>query len=229
MTISEALLTVILLLGIATLTISFYALRSSRRSEGLGEDRYELLRDQHDRLTLLREERGMLVEVLERESQERRQLMESLKAASPQLVDDLEQFRQESVENARRADEQQEQERLRLEQELQRLEQELEQVSDERSRIQQKAEGAAHDLQQLKGDLESEKDKRQEAQRGAEQLEQERLRMKRELDRSKEESEGRGPKARPWWRRPVLVVGMLLGALAAWFTSLIVALNLLSP
>ena len=43
----------------------------ARRSEELGEGRFELLRDQHERLELLREERRMLLDELERERRER--------------------------------------------------------------------------------------------------------------------------------------------------------------
>jgi hypothetical protein len=33
----------------------------------------------------------------------------------------------------------------------------------------------------------------------------------------------------PWLRRPALIAGLLFGVLVAWFASLVVALNLLSP
>ena len=46
----DALLGAVLLVGVATLAVAIGALRSSRRSEGLGENRYELLRDQQERL-----------------------------------------------------------------------------------------------------------------------------------------------------------------------------------
>ena len=49
-------------LGVATLSVAVGALRSARRGEQLGEDRLELLRDQHERLELLREERRTLTE-----------------------------------------------------------------------------------------------------------------------------------------------------------------------
>jgi len=83
--------------------------------------------------------------------------------------------------------------------------------------------------QQLAEELEREREERLEAQRRAEQLEEEGIRLEWELGRSKEEPGGRRSEARPWWRRSVLVVGLLLDALAAWFTSLAVALSLLSP
>jgi hypothetical protein len=67
----DLLLPAVLWVSIVPLAVAIGALRSSRRSEGLGEDRYELLRDQHDRLEMLREERRMLTEQLERESRER--------------------------------------------------------------------------------------------------------------------------------------------------------------
>jgi hypothetical protein len=75
---TNALLGGILLIGVATLIVAFRTLRSSQRSEGLDQDRYELLRDQRERLQLLCEERRMLVEELGRESRERQQLIETL-------------------------------------------------------------------------------------------------------------------------------------------------------
>jgi colicin import membrane protein len=270
----DVLLPAVLLVGIATLAIAVGALRSSRRSQELGEDRYELLRDQHDRLELLREERRTLIEELERESQERRQLMEALKGAGPQLGEGVEQALQKNVETARRAEQQEQQRRLRLERELRRLEQELEQerearaeterrvqqqeqerrrleeelkrdrrgrlevqqrleqleqVGEERSRIEQQAERATQNLQQLRVDLEREREQRLEAQRRAEQLEQERLGLEQELGRSKEGPGSRLSAARPWWRKPISVVALLLGSLIVWLTSLVVALNLINP
>jgi hypothetical protein len=35
--------------------------------------------------------------------------------------------------------------------------------------------------------------------------------------------------ARPWWRKPIAVVALLLGSLIVWLTSLVVALNLINP
>jgi hypothetical protein len=60
-------------LGIATLGVALGALRSALRAEKLGEDRFELLRDQQERLELLREERRVLTEGLEFERRERLQ------------------------------------------------------------------------------------------------------------------------------------------------------------
>src|SRR5919107_4937606 len=105
MAMTTALLAVILSVGIIILTVAIFTLRSSRRSEELGEGRYELLRDQHDRLELLREERRVLLEELERESQERQRFAELLGEANPQLVEGLKQLRERSVENARRTEE----------------------------------------------------------------------------------------------------------------------------
>ena len=58
-------------LGVANLVAAVGALRGARRAEELGEGRFELLRDQHERLELLREERRMLLDELERERRER--------------------------------------------------------------------------------------------------------------------------------------------------------------
>jgi hypothetical protein len=76
-------------------------------------------------------------------------------------------------------------------------------------------------------------------QRRAEGQEQEWARLERELQRSQAELDRREraptcnrrekPEASsPWRRRPILVAGLLLGALIAWFTSLVVALNVLA-
>src|SRR5215208_3689795 len=94
----DLLLPGVLLVSIVTLIITIGSLRSSRRSEVLGEDRYELLRDQRDRLELLREERRMLIEELERQSREHQQLMEFLGKIPSQLVEDLKKERREHLE-----------------------------------------------------------------------------------------------------------------------------------
>lgn len=66
-------------LGVANLVAAIGALRGTRRAEELGEGRYELLRDQHERLELLREERRMLLDELERERRERLEAQERVK------------------------------------------------------------------------------------------------------------------------------------------------------
>ena len=214
-----------------------------------------MLPNKQDLRNLLHEERRILIEELERESQDRQGLLESWKEGGPPLVEELKQLRQSGIESAHR--DEQEQERSRLQQELQRSEQELEkerrvrlevqrrveqleQEGNERSMIQQQAERTEHNLQQLRRDLESEREERLEAQRRAEQLEEERLRLKQELNRANGELDNPGRPSVPdragepggyraWWRKPSLVVGLLLGVMAAWFTSLVVALNLLYP
>ena len=64
----DLLLPAVLVVGIVTLAVTIRNMLSVRKSEELGESRYELLRDQRDRLEILREERRMLIEELERES-----------------------------------------------------------------------------------------------------------------------------------------------------------------
>jgi hypothetical protein len=66
-------------LGVANLVAAIGALRGTRRAEELGEGRYELLRDQHERLELLREERRMLLDELQRERRERLEAQERVK------------------------------------------------------------------------------------------------------------------------------------------------------
>jgi F0F1-type ATP synthase assembly protein I len=91
----------------------------------------------------------------------------------------------------------------------------------------------------LAEDLESGREERVEVQRQAEWQEQELARLEQELRRSQAELNHRKRAAdpdeaaesgagRPWWRRHPLVVGLLLGVLIAWFTSLAVALNMLA-
>ena len=132
----DLLLPGVLLVSIVTLIITIGTLRSSRRSEGLGENRYELLRDQHDRLDMLREERRMLTEALERESRERQQLTEYLEETDPRLMENLERRPQARTESEREA-ERLEEERQRLEQEHRRLGEELEQERRKRLEVQQ--------------------------------------------------------------------------------------------
>ena len=60
-------------------------------------------------------------------------------------------------------------------------------------------------------------------------LEQELGQSQAELERRKRSSARAASRAsRPWWRRPILAFGLLLGVLIAWFTSLVVALNMLA-
>ncbi len=149
----DVLLPGVMLVGIATLIVAVGALRSSRRSEGLGEDRYELLRNQHEQLEILREERQVLVEELKRESRERQHLMKTLEEARPRLVEDVEGVRREHGEAERQA-EQQEHERARLQHELKRLEEELERERRGHSEVQQRAEQQEQERLRLEGELE---------------------------------------------------------------------------
>ncbi len=54
----DILLPVVLPVSVATLAVAISALVDSRRSQTLAEDRYKLLRDQRDRLELLRKSDG---------------------------------------------------------------------------------------------------------------------------------------------------------------------------
>jgi hypothetical protein len=200
----------ILFICIVILAVAFFTLRSSRRAEQIGEGRYELLRDHQERLEFLREERQMLVDqLLERQSQERQRFTEDMRPHAVgdlaqerlrlELEQELEQERQAGRENVRKVEEQ-EQERQRLEQECSRLEEELKRSRQDHL----------------------------EAQRRVEQLERERLGLEQKLGRSGEGLGSGGPGARPWWRKPIPVVALLLGAVLVWLTSLVVALNLLT-
>ena len=231
-------LLLIFLTCIVTLIVGVRILQSSRRSESLGEDRNELLRDQYERLELLREERQVLLKKQEDESRERRQLMEYLGGDRTQLVDDreMEQLRTENAHNAQQF----EQERLRLEQELDQLREELEREQRTHIEAQQQTERLELEHQQLTVDLQNERQERSEAQQRSEQQERELASLEKELQRMKEESDIQGRvssqnrsqmrgKPRPVWRRIVLLGGLVLVVLVAWLTSLMMALSILTP
>jgi fused signal recognition particle receptor len=230
-----AALLVIFIVCIGALVVGLRTLQSSRRSEGLGEDRNQLLRDQYERLELLREERQALIEELQGETRERRQLMKYLEGGRTQLVDDLEAERQGRIESARSV-EQNDQERGRLEQQIHQLQEELEQESRTHLEAQQRAERLEQEHQLLTAELEKE---RSEGQQRDAQREEERELLLQELRHVQEqlESQKRAPSrnrsqkretVRPWWHRGILVAGLLVGVLAAWLTSVMVALNMLS-
>ena len=245
----------ILLVSILTLAVAIRSLQSSRTSERLGEDRYELLRDQWARLEFLREERKMLMDELERQSRERQQLTEFLGKTPPQLVEDLKRERTEHLEAQERIEDL-EQERLRLEQELHRLKEQLERERQghlesqrraeqlerqqkEQSGTRQELERLGQERQRLTEDLKKEREERSGAQRRIKQQEQERAHLQREFQRLRAELDSRrrapttdrvkeSESSRPWWRKPALVVGLLVGALLLWLTSLVVGLSLIS-
>ena len=230
---------VIFLTCIATLGVGIRILQSSRRSEALGEDRNELLRDQYERLEVLREERQVLIEELEGESRERRQLMEYLGGDQTQLADDRETESQRQAEIARNA-QQFEQERLLMEQELHQLHDELEREQQTHLETQQHAERLELEHQQLTVDLQDARQQHSEAELRSEEQEQENAALVQELQRMKEEahslkevsSQNRSRTRKgsyPVWRRIGLLAGLVLVVLVAWLTSLMVALSILSP
>jgi hypothetical protein len=232
-------LLVIFLTSITTLVVGIRIMRSSRRSEVLGEDRNELLRDQYERLELLREERQVLIEELEGESRERRQLMEYLGGGRTQLVDDQEMGLQGDSENSPNA-KQSEQERLHLEQQLDQLQEELGREQQTSLEAQQHTERLEQEYQQLTEDLQNERQERLEVQQRSEQQEQEKASMEQELQRMKQEAESKKQmssrnrsqtreRSRPLWRRVVLLGGLIIVVLVAWLTSLVVALSILTP
>jgi chromosome segregation ATPase len=251
-----ALLGSILLVSILTLAATIRTLRSSRRSEELGEDRYALVSEQRDRLDLLREERRMLLDELERRGRERQELLEFLGKTPSQLVDDLKKERREHLETQEGIGAL-ERERLHLEQELQQSKEHLEQERQahleaqqraeqlqrqerEQSSIQQELERLSEEHQRLTEDLESERGERSRAERRADSQEQERTRLEGELRslRAELDSQKQTPvrdpvteseATHPWYRRSLPVIGLLLSALILWLTSLVVVLYLLSP
>jgi chromosome segregation ATPase len=127
-----------------------------------------------------------------------------------------------------------------MEQELRRLEEELEREREQRAEVQRELERFGPEHQGLTEDLETERHELREAQQRAEQQEQDRARLEQEInvletklerqERALTRSRVKLPGAPlPWLRRPGLIAGLLFGVLVAWFASLVVALNLLSP
>jgi hypothetical protein len=131
-------------LGAATLLVAFGALRSARRAEEVGENRYELLREHAERLELLREERKTLIEELELERRERLQAqrrVEQLTREHPHL--ELERELQRVTEELQLEREG----RLHNYRERQRLAEELQEERLARSEDQQEAQREAERLQ----------------------------------------------------------------------------------
>ena len=150
-------------LGIATLGVASGALRSALRAEKLGEDRFELLRDQHERLELLREERRVLTEELEFERRERleaqkraKQLMREhphleLEREIQRLTEELELEREGRLHNHR---------------ERQRLSEELERERLARSQDQRNIERLERELRELEWQLEERQGPRKASRKG---------------------------------------------------------------
>ncbi len=150
-------------LGIATLGVASGALRSALRAEQLGEDRFELLRDQHERLELLREERRVLTEELEFERRERleaqkrvKQLMREhphleLEREIQRLTEELELEREGRLHNHR---------------ERQRLSEELERERLARSQEQRNIERLERELRELEWLLEERQEPRKASRKG---------------------------------------------------------------
>jgi chromosome segregation ATPase len=151
-------------LGVATLLVAAGGLRSARRGELLGHDRIELLRDQAERLELLREERKTLSEELELERHERleaQRRVEQLTREHPHLELERELNRvTEELELEREG-------RLHNHRERQRLEAELEEERLGRSEDQRKAQREIGRLQREVQDLVEELDRLWEERREA--------------------------------------------------------------
>jgi hypothetical protein len=251
---TDLILSGVLLLGVATFVVAVRVLRSSQRSEHLGESRYELLLNQRDMIEMLREERQMLSEELQRRSHEQQRQKErfhgthsgssedperkrTLDNGSAQWSERQEWGQRHTEREYQKLREERESERRAILEAQQRIEQ-LEKDEEERLRIQQEKEQLAQKRQQLTRDLERERAERQKIQQQAERLQQERVRLQKEYQLLRKELDGlrRSPTEpsaeqlkvyRPRWSRPVQLTAVLFGILALWFTSLVVALNLL--
>ena len=155
-------------LGVATLLVAAFALRSARRGERLGEDRYELMREQAERLTVLREERKTLTEELELERRERVQAqrrVEQLMREHPHL--ELERELQRVTEEL----ELEREGRLHNHRERQRLTQQLEEQrlarSDEQREAQRQVGRLQREVRDLTEELEGLWEEQQRASKGS--------------------------------------------------------------
>jgi hypothetical protein len=154
-------------LGAATLGVAVGVLRSTRRSERLGEDRFELLRDQGDRLELVREERRTLTQELELERQERleaQQRVKQLTREHPHLELERELTRvTEELELEREG-------RLHNHRERQRLAEELEEERLARSEDRREVERLQRKVQALGEELEEMREERRATSKGSKGL-----------------------------------------------------------
>lgn len=253
---TDLILSGVLLLSIATFAVVILVLRTSQRSAHTGERRYDLLLNQRDVIEMLREERQMLSGELQRRSHEQQGQTGRLEETHSEPSEDPEQKGTLDNGSAQRSERQAwgqkytEREYLELREgwerehqanlEAQQRIEQLERDEEERLRLQQDKEQLAQKHQQVMGDLEREREERQKIQQQAERSQQERLRLQQEYQLLREELDRlrRSPTKlsaqqleayRPRWSGPVQLTLVLLGILALWFTSLVVALNLLQP
>ena len=136
---------------VATLAVAVGALRSARRAEDLGEDRYELLREHNERLEFLREERQGMVEELERERRERLEAqgrVKELRREHPHLELERE------IQRLKEEKELEREGRLHNHRERQRLTEELERERLARSEDQRETQWLQRELQVVEGRLE---------------------------------------------------------------------------
>ena len=91
-----------LVLSTVTLLIAWRVLQSAHRSERAGEERLEILRDQQERLEFMREERRLALEELERqhmrEQQERLAVIRGIRGERRRALEELERQRSGSEE-----------------------------------------------------------------------------------------------------------------------------------
>src|SRR3712207_4093347 len=150
-------------LGIATLGVALGALRSALRAEKLGENRFELLRDQHERLELLREERQVLIEELEFE---RRELLEAQKRVKQLMREHPHLELEREIQRLTEELELEREGRLHNHRERQRLSEELERERLARSQDQRNIERLERELRELEWLLEERQGPRKASRKG---------------------------------------------------------------
>ena len=150
-------------LGIATFAVAWDARRSALRAEKQGEDRFELLRDQQERLELLREERRMLLEELERQ---RRELLEAQKRVKQLMREHPHLELEREIQRLTEELQLEREGRLHNHRERQRLSEELERERLARSQDQRDIERLEEGLRELEWLLEERQASRKTSKKG---------------------------------------------------------------
>ena len=150
-------------LGIATFVVASGARKSTLRAEKLGEDRFELLRDQQERLELLREERRMLLEELERQ---RRELLEAQKRVKQLMREHPHLELEREIQRLTEELQLEREGRLHNHRERQRLSEELERERLARSQDQRDIERLEEGLRELEWLLEERQAPRKTSKKG---------------------------------------------------------------
>lgn len=212
-----------------------YAVSLDREAQALRDELQRKSQEQQKLIGLLEEAQALLGQ----HSSAKRVLRAASEESSKGLAQEplRKESRETELEVLTKAVEGERQQRLEAEQRIRLLEEEIKSLIN----TQQGLEQYSQELQQSLRILEKERaDQRREMQEQAERMRREKVYLLQEHQRSKAELEGveeptiddyteQPGNSLPWWRNLPYVAALLATILAMWFTSLIVALRLLSP